>query len=288
MRFIDVDYKKLKLPANWLADSHKLTKQILAEKDPKKRAEIIDKNQPHWKKLKPILASCFNHKCWYTEAPQQGTDVDVDHFRPKKRVQETISGSSPHEGYWWLAFQLENYRYSCIFANRKRTDIETGVTGGKADHFPLVEESQRATTPSCDINNEQPVLLDPLKVTDTQLIFFKEDGEAIPRYSRKQHSRKFIRADTSIDLYNLNHSDFVRERQRLRDEIDRDVKAAKRYFNKLEKSGDADNDLAYEEAITRLRRMKNIDAPFSSFCISYLETYRHKSDYDGVLDGVFN
>ena len=90
-------------------------------------------------------------------------------------------------------------------------------------------------TPSCDLDDEQPILLDPLKATDVQLLLFKPDGEATPRFSEKKHARKFLRAEKSIGFYNINHSDFVRCRIDLRDEIDKDVEAAAKYFKKLEK-----------------------------------------------------
>ena len=244
MRHLDIDFGRLDLPESWQEKAKELSDSLIAAEGEKQRAEIIDKNQAHWKDVKPKLALLFNYKCWYTEAPQQGTDVDVDHFRPKKRLQETLSSVTPHDGYWWLAFCLQNYRYSCIVANRRRTDIETGKTGGKADHFPLCDESMRANTPSCDLEEEQPVLLDPLKATDVLLLQFKPDGEAMPRF------------------------------------------AEERYFNKLE-TGDADNDLAYEQAVCRLRRMRSKEAPFSSFCIAYLDGFRHQPEYDGVLDAVY-
>ncbi|MEN4880440.1 hypothetical protein ABEI17_06900 [Pantoea agglomerans] len=286
MRHLDIDFNNLTLPDGWLKKAQELSASLLAAQDMKQRSDIIDKNQDHWKAVKPLLASLFNYKCWYTEAPQQGTDVDVDHFRPKKRVQETLSTATPHEGYWWLTFSLQNYRLSCIVANRRRTDVETGVTGGKADHFPLCEVNRRAISPTCDLDEEQPVLLDPLRATDIHLLQFKADGEAMPRFSEDKHARKFLRADQSILFYNLNHSDFVRCRIVLRDQIDKDVNAAKRYFNKLE-TGDADNDLAFEEAICRLRKMRSKEAPFSSFCLAYLDEFRHKPEYEGVLDAVY-
>lgn len=286
MRHLEIDFNRIALPEGWQAKSEELTQALLNEPDPEKRDEIIYKNQDHWKIVKPVLAKLFNYKCWYTEAPQQGTDVDVDHFRPKKRVQEALASGSPHHGYWWLAFKLENYRFSCIVANRRRTDVETKITGGKADHFPLCGGSVRAETPDSDIEEEQPILLDPLKATDVQLLQFKSDGEAMARFSKEKSPRRFSRADESILLYNLNHSDFVRCRIDLRDTIDREVKSALRYFNKLE-TGDADNDLAYEEAIRKLRKVRSKDAPFSSFCVAYLDEFRHKPKYEGVLDGVF-
>ncbi|EGR1094443.1 TPA: hypothetical protein L3327_002159 [Vibrio cholerae] len=286
MRHLDIDFSQLELPQGWRDKAQQLSDSLRDAKNEKQRSDIINNNQDHWKVVKPLLASLFNYKCWYTEAPQQGTDVDVDHFRPKKRVQETLSTVTPHEGYWWLAFCLQNYRYSCIVANRRRTDVVTGVTGGKADHFPLCDESKRAQTPDCDLEDEQAVLLDPLKATDVQLLQFKPDGEAMPRFSKEKHARKFMRADQSIVFYNLNHSDFVRCRIELRNKIDKDVSAAKRYFNKLE-TGDAGNDLAYEQAIYRLCKMCSKEAPFSSFCIAYMDEFRHKPEYEGVLDAVY-
>lgn len=286
MRHLEIDFDQLNLPDGWSQKSEELTAELIAETDVLKRAIIIKNNQDHWKLIKPVLAKIFNYKCWYTEAPQQGTDVDIDHFRPKKRVQETLSAKPTHPGYWWLAFQLDNYRFSCIVANRRRTDVETKITGGKSDHFPLCDENKRAKGPTCDLDDEQPMLLDPLKATDAPLLLFKSDGEATPRFSQKTSPRKFSRAYHSIELYNLNHMDFVRSRLDLRDKINKDVKAARRYFNKLE-SGDADNDLAFEEAICRLRQMRSKSAPFSSFTIAYTDEFRHKEEYDGVLDGIY-
>jgi len=286
MRHLDIDFNQLQLPDGWHKKSQELLDSLKAAQNDVQRSEIIKRNQDHWKAVKHVLESLFNYKCWYTEAPQQGTDVDVDHFRPKKRVQETLSNAEPHEGYWWLTFSIQNYRCSCIVANRRRTDVKTGVTGGKADHFPLCDEGMRARTPDCDLEEEQPILLDPLKATDVQLLQFKPDGEVMPRFSKEKHARKFMRADQSILFYNLNHSDFVRCRMELRDQIDREVNAAKRYFNKLE-TGDADNDFAYEQTICRLMDMTSKRAPFSSFCIAYLDGFKHKPEYEGVLDAVY-
>ena len=286
MRHLDIDFNQLQLPDGWHKKAQELLDSLKAAQNDKQRSEIIKKNQDHWKAVKHVLESLFNYKCWYTEAPQQGTDVDVDHFRPKKRVQETLLTAEPHDGYWWLTFSLQNYRCSCIVANRRRTDVKTGVTGGKADHFPLCDEGMRARTPDCDLEEEQPILLDPLKATDVQLLQFKPDGEAMPRFSKEKHASKIMRAAQSILFYNLNHSDFVRCRIELRDQIDKEVNAAKRYFNKLE-TGDADNDFAYEQTICRLLEMTSKRAPFSSFCIAYLDGFKHKPEYEGVLDAVY-
>ncbi|NLD91291.1 MAG: hypothetical protein GX639_01350 [Fibrobacter sp.] len=272
MRYINYDHKKIKLPKNWKQDVKNIEEQLNAEQNPSKRAKLIDENDHLWTNIKPELAKVFNHKCWYTESPQNGTDTDVDHFRPKKRIAELTKKSKKHYGYWWLAFKLENYRYSCIFANRRRRDVETEKVGGKADHFPIFDEKKRALTPTCDFSEEQPILLDPCNPADVALLTFNTYGEAMPRFkSDKATIRQFQRADVSITYYNLNHSDFKRARLDLRDAVDKKLLQAKDYYKKLE-TGDSTHERSFRDAIIDLRKMCNINSPYSSFCIAYLQT----------------
>lgn len=282
MRHVPYDHSKLTLPAGWAARVAALETKIAAEPDVSEKLKLINANAALWKELKSELAKLFNFKCWYTEAPQAGTDVDVDHYRPKGRVAELIKTDVPHPGYWWLAFKPMNYRYSCIVANRRRCDVETGNVGGKADHFPIADEKHRAWKPCDPHDDEQPDLLDPCKTTDVALLTFKEDGEAMPRFSSDTKPRLYRRAHTSINYYHLNHADFVRARQHLRDDIERHISSATKYFQYLEK-GNAVNDHAYEEAITALRKMRQPTQPYSSFCAVILDRYK----YDEALAGVF-
>lgn len=234
-----------------------------------------------WAELRPMLKALSHGKCWYTEAPQQGTDVDVDHFRPKRRVAELAGGNNPHPGYWWLAFDPSNYRYSCIVANRRRRDLSTGRVGGKADAFPIQDEAQRANSPDADYDAEKPLLIDPCVDSDTRLIAYKADGEAMPRFPISE-TYKHAKANKSIDLYSINHSDFVKARLELLNQLERLCSDARRYFRRLE-DGDADHERGYRRAIAELSRLRSSTQPFSAFCSAMIERYRHE-DY---LFGLF-
>ncbi len=282
MRYVPYDHSKLTLPADWAVSVATLEARLAAEPDVGEKLKLINANAALWKALKNELAKLFHYKCWYSEAPQAGTDVDIDHYRPKGRVAELIATANPHPGYWWLAFEPTNYRYSCIVANRRRCDVETGHVGGKADHFPIADEIRRAWKPGDICDEEQPDLLDPCKTADVALLTFKEDGEAMPRYSSATHPRLYRRAHTSINYYHLNHTDFVRARLGLRADIQRHINSARKYFLHLEK-GSAVNDHAYEEAISALRKMRQATQPYSSFCTAILD----KEKYDEALAGVF-
>lgn len=283
MRQVAFNPSNLTLPNGWATKVKALEAQINAEPDVAKKLTLITAHDSYWKELKPELAKLFSCKCWYTEAPQAGTDVDVDHYRPKGRVAELNSQTKAHPGYWWLAFKPKNYRYSCIVANRRRRDVDTGHTGGKADHFPISDEAQRAWHSTDDCDNEQPDLLDPCKASDVALLTFKDDGEAMERHDPVTHPRLHRRANTSINYYHLNHTDFVRARQGLRDEMEKQVHSAQIYFKRLEQS-DAGNDHAYEEAIESLRAKRQASAPYSSFCVVFLDRYKS----DDALVGVFS
>ena len=282
MRQVKYNPDELPLREGWSDDANAVLQKMMAEDDPVKRSEIIQANSGLWGEIKIELAKISNDKCWYTESKQEGTDTDVDHFRPKKRVAEANDTETPHPGYWWLAFDLANYRLSCIYANRRRRDVETGEVGGKADHFPLINEDNRAWTPECDCDEEQPLLLDPCKAADVALITFKDDGEAMPRFNEVDRPRAFQRADVSIELYNINNSTLVRARIDLRDKINGLLKDAERFFNKLE-SGDAAHEYGYERAVEQLLEYIDEGAPYSGFCQAIIGNHRHEKFLYGVL-----
>lgn len=98
----------------------------------------------------------------------------------------------------------------------------------------------------------------------------------------KDRKRSFDRAEASIEYYNLNHSDFKKARIAIRDELTRRIENAERYFKKLD-TGDADHDLAYEEAITDLRSAYSSKSPYSSYAIAFLDRFRTSDSLAAVF-----
>ena len=47
--------------------------------------------------VKGFLYESQNHKCCYCERQRDKREMDVEHFRPKAKVEE----NSKHPGYWW-------------------------------------------------------------------------------------------------------------------------------------------------------------------------------------------
>lgn len=287
MRHVPYDPKKIDYPDGWAKKAKEALAAVRAASDDEKSAEINKpKHREVWADLKPELSKIMHGKCWYTESMQVGTDTDVDHFRPKNSVKGTTHPETgiKHNGYWWRAFDPDNYRFSCIVANRARRDVETGLVGGKVDEFPLWSERERAWTPEDSCDDEQPLLIDPCKSAEVALIAFSENGEAVERHKEAFNKKFYKKANVSIRLYHLNHTEFVRERIKIRDNVLKYVEDAHRYYKNLGKDdSDANDEYAYERTIEQLRQYCSESAPFSSFAIAMLRPYR----FDESLEGVF-
>lgn len=172
MIFIDLEQLKPHirhlLPA--LQEAHEA---VMKETDRERREKLIDHYRSRWIALREEFDRFSYCKCWYVECKNLGTDDDIDHFRPKLAVKE----DEHHPGYYWLAFYWRNLRLSCHRANRSRINPETGITGGKAEHFPLIPPSIRAQSSTDDLSQEVPALLDPTNPRDPPLLSFKPNGE---------------------------------------------------------------------------------------------------------------
>jgi hypothetical protein len=118
MRYIDMDEVPAKLPVGWQAKADAALNGLRAEIEEAESAAIAGgddrvaarkaairaglskaEREEVWKAIAPMLKDLGDRKCWYSESRNPTADKNVDHFRPKGRVEE----DPLHEGYWWLA-----------------------------------------------------------------------------------------------------------------------------------------------------------------------------------------
>lgn len=259
MRHISLDLVRESLPDGWEARAQAATDAVAAVQ-PDNRAAEVNRRSPVWQELKATLKRVSHNKCWYCESVDIRSDNAVDHFRPKNAVAECPG----HEGYWWLAFKWENYRFCCTFCNCRRIDQATGQDGGKADHFPLHDEARRSRTPADNLDDEEPMLLDPTALADPGLLWFDENGQAAPNpICSGPNGYPFKRAEASILFYHLNHRDVVDQRKALCSELRRRVREADRYFKKYS-DGDGTARGAFADAINDLKGRLAATAPYSA------------------------
>lgn len=119
-------------------------------------------------------------KCWFSGVDSEGAELEIEHFRPKKRINpldyvkdvgiskqlweflgRIIDAQIKRaEGYYWLTYDWTNYKLSCKITNTR-----------KGNYFPLLPNSKPATKHGEEIN-EKPILLNPSVKEDTELIIF--------------------------------------------------------------------------------------------------------------------
>lgn len=177
----------------------KLLAELRAASDAEARNDIIDKNKTLWGDLKGWLLSLSHGKCWFSEAKDCFQYWDVEHFRPKKSAKD-LDGTK-HEGYWWLAFQWENYRICGKVGNTK-----------KGTFFPLREGCTRISDPDGDIRFEDPLLLDPSDEDDPLLLSFNIEGRAVPNPNIID-DWELLRVKYSVERYNLDFPPLMEKRK---------------------------------------------------------------------------
>ncbi|WP_339409410.1 hypothetical protein [Pseudomonas sp. EA_35y_Pfl2_R5] len=157
---------------NWKSRALEITKDILKAATLEEKHILIDRYKDHWRNdaLIKFLSDISFEKCWYTETKFGGDYQEVEHYRPKKATKNIDgSGHVNHTGYYWLAFEISNYRLCKSRPNRK-----------KGTFFPIVNERCRAIIASDPWQDEIPFFLDPLKSSDVLLLSFDDTGKPVP------------------------------------------------------------------------------------------------------------
>jgi hypothetical protein len=234
----------------WLTDAKNLFDQLMAAPDKKARDAIIDANSNVWKRLRGWLLSLSYDKCWYSESRDLFSVLEVEHYRPKKRVKRELR-SPEKDGYWWLAFDWRNYRMCGKVGNAR-----------KGDFFPLADGSPEATHNGLGINNEIPLLLDPARPGDPALLSFNEDGAAVPHDDSDAFSK--LRTEVTVTRLNLDHGRLKKARQRIWDRCRQLIEDCRDLALQVVKvPGPADHEAMMQKK-AELERMIQPDAEFSA------------------------
>ena len=184
---------------------------------PEERVAFIKKKSHVWTGFKKYLAQMSYGKCWYSESHDPQSFFDVDHFRPKAEAQRS-EGGLRDDGYPWLAFDWDNFRYSAGRSNRLSTDEYTDLTVGKGSWFPLCHDSPVADWGNRDTISEHPILLDPTNPHDMRLLTVGALGSIEPSAICVGTSRD--RVTKSAKYYGLNLPLLTEARSKVMREIE--------------------------------------------------------------------
>jgi hypothetical protein len=259
LRYIDTDPLAGLLPDKWGERAKKALERVRDAKTAKERSDALTACAPIWHEAKDALATLSHDMCWYCQTEQVRSDNNVDHYRPKGNVVESPS----HKGYWWLAFAIENFRYSCTFCNSHRKDRITGAKGGKQDHFPVFNEKKRAKKEGESYDEERPLLLDPTVDLDTTMLWFEPDGRVVETHDKETSADLHERARISILLYHLNESKLkIKRRDLCKDIVDLIDEGDKHYRDHV--AGNPAGERGFASVIRRLRKRLRPKAEYTA------------------------
>jgi len=281
MRYIDKSKFINCKTKTWDKNSEKWFKQVEISDDP---IAEIKKIGNKWSSLKRLFVKEFGSKCWYTEVPQYGTDFDVDHFAPKGRVknkngQIVMQGDCKHPGYWWKAFDINNYRYSCIYANRNRDD------GGKVDFFPIIDESKREWKKGDECDYEYRQILDPCSLDDVKLLSFETDtGLVTSSVSEIENEDGFNKVKISRIRLNLDHDSIVSGRLKAISAVNSHIKVIK-FSSRIPIEALDDKDIkGIEDSKSALKEACSRKSEFSAVVIQYVLPYKFEPYLADLVD----
>jgi uncharacterized protein (TIGR02646 family) len=196
MRYIDLENNPP--PDDWIKRAEALTQQLLsAAGNPQEINKIIDDNENIWGELKDHLRALSHNKCWYSESKNDSAHCHVDHFRPKKKSLD--ENGDDQGGYWWLAFNWLNYRYSAPVENVR-----------KRDYFHV--NAHKANSSFDALEDEDIRFLDPTDIEDPDKLAYTNEGLVTPK-SSDISNRNYIQAEYTIRRMNLNKQEMIDTRK---------------------------------------------------------------------------
>ncbi|GAB4376666.1 MAG: hypothetical protein Kow00121_24160 [Elainellaceae cyanobacterium] len=208
------------------------------------RTFSFDKSIYSHKSIKQALIEAQYSKCCFCER-LIGTDGDVEHFRPKQAYKQSTGEPLQRPGYYWLAYEWENLYLACPGCNQRH----------KQNLFPLQNPNERAISHRHNINDEQPLFIDPGKEDpETSIGFRGEFAYAIEGN---------IKGQITLDSLKLNQRSLPEARlQRL--QLLKKLWQIIQLAQSDKKSDDAEFQKLAEEAKSSLKEALRDEAEFSA------------------------
>lgn len=161
--------------------------------------------------VKTALLELFRSKCAYCEVSVLQAR-DIEHFRPKGRIDPGQGRPEITPGYTWLAADWDNLLLSCPDCNQRKRKLVRDDRGewtfeeeasGKLDQFPLSDPDKHVRDYDLDAEKQEKdfrLLLNPCLDKPHKHLRFDDQGQVIARQLNGEISEK---AEVSIIVFAL-------------------------------------------------------------------------------------
>lgn len=257
MIYVHRDWSKV--PQEKLDALKAISVALEAIEDKAARKAFITANQGEWSKVREELTAMSFGKCWYTESREAVSRYQTDHFRPHGRAKQAAKTYS--DGYCWLAFDVNNYRIVGVLANTQNQEY-SDTTVGKGDWFPLLDPATRATVVYQSLDDETPLLLDPVERDDPAKIEFNDNGEARPADGLSPDDTKSV--EHALECLGIRQDQLNRKRRQKWKECDRKIIQFSRFAKKAKGQRTPEESATMDELAEELITMASCKSEFSA------------------------
>jgi hypothetical protein len=182
------------------------------------RNKRFEDSSPIWSVIKPAFMAIQNNKCIFCERQLETGPIehDLEHFRPKSAVKlwpnsshgfdyQFATGKESAAGYYWLAYDIENYAASCKQCNSPL----------KSNYFPIAGRRQSRPVAVAKLSKENAFLCYPIGEASEDpeglVTFMATTAVPVARSGVKHRRGRVI-----IDFFELNKREQLhRERARM-------------------------------------------------------------------------
>lgn len=247
--------------------------------DKSERNDYWNKNNI-WTKLYTSLSELSGNLCWYTESPENSSEWEIDHYRPKSKSKDNEK-IIRDDGYWWLSYYWKNFRLVGSLSNKLRKDRfkNDDKVLGKGIFFPILDIVNVAQPEDKYCTREVPLLIDPIDPFDITLISFDANGEVYPTFTKEKNDFYYNKAIISIQYYGLSHTPLQRARKKIWDKchtiVDKTQNNLKTYFDDSLKRHELMQD-CYKELISCVKK----EEPFTMVVRSYINEKIKDDNYE--------
>lgn len=234
-------------------------------------------NHPDWNQLQPAMLALSYNKCWYSESAIGNNDFEVDHFRPKNKALNYDGSIIKQNGYWWKAYDWDNYRLTGGLANKRRRDrlIDSDIVKGKGAYFPLDLVNGSVANDEAPIGCEVALLLDPTRLSDVSLLSFDAKGEVI---AASADDYEINRVKLSVFYYHLDLEQLIKDRKIAWNDCVVEIQDAKKAID--EGVGIQARQNIMEICFKRLKRLVDeTEKPYTCVRKACLQVYSEKTGY---------
>jgi 5-methylcytosine-specific restriction endonuclease McrA len=218
------------------------------------------------------LMTLYNDKCAICER-LRGTELEIDHYRPKKERNNNSGTEYNQTGYYWLAYEWSNLIPLCSKCNKN-----------KSNKFPLRSWDNTNRISSHNnintLNPFNPYNLDWLQSQELPLMINPEFDKNPERHFIFHSNGRVVgrteEGDETIKICKLNRKDLIRERLKICEKYANSIKLALVGYNDHKNRSRLEGEL--EATFKKIKLNSHIDESHSYYNLFIYRYYHHFID----------